>query len=163
MCSSWLLGRMAFLKPLSEASWRDLRLTSGFWSWGCKGSEACYAPVEEEILVFMEEFELPQKQLAPKHSSFWHSQLPVLVWVFEGKPLPHIMPLLCGVSGCADFKNSLIDTWAREHGMKWVYHTPCHAPASGKIRWYNGLLKTLKGIAGELSNSGFYIKQRPSA
>ncbi|KAK4820268.1 hypothetical protein QYF61_022838 [Mycteria americana] len=36
------------------------------------------------------------------------------------------------------FRNNLIDTWAKE----WVYHIPCHAPASWKIERYNGLLKT---------------------
>ncbi|KAK4810475.1 hypothetical protein QYF61_004255 [Mycteria americana] len=40
------------------------------------------------------------------------------------------------------FQNNLIDTWAKEHGIEWVYHIPYHAPASGKIERYNGLLKT---------------------
>ncbi|GAB0183409.1 hypothetical protein GRJ2_000806200 [Grus japonensis] len=31
------------------------------------------------------------------------------------------------------FRNNLIDTWAKEHGIEWVYHIPYHAPASGKI------------------------------
>jgi len=31
------------------------------------------------------------------------------------------------------FQNNLIDTWAKNHGIEWVYHIPCHAPASGKI------------------------------
>ncbi|GAB0187656.1 hypothetical protein GRJ2_001230900 [Grus japonensis] len=31
------------------------------------------------------------------------------------------------------FQNNLIDTWAKEHGIEWVYHIPYHAPASGKI------------------------------
>ncbi|GAB0207154.1 hypothetical protein GRJ2_003181000 [Grus japonensis] len=30
------------------------------------------------------------------------------------------------------FRNNLIDTWAKEHGIEWVYHIPYHAPASGK-------------------------------
>ena len=47
------------------------------------------------------------------------------------------------------FHNSLIDTWAREHGIEWVYHMPYHAPASGKIKRYNGLLKTtLRAMGG---------------
>ncbi|RMC16232.1 hypothetical protein DUI87_08447 [Hirundo rustica rustica] len=47
------------------------------------------------------------------------------------------------------FKNSLINNWAREHGVEWVYHIPYHAPASGKIERYNGLLKTtLKALGG---------------
>ncbi|GAB0210208.1 hypothetical protein GRJ2_003486600 [Grus japonensis] len=32
------------------------------------------------------------------------------------------------------FGNNLIDTWAKEHGIEWVYHIPYHAPASGKIK-----------------------------
>ncbi|GAB0209834.1 hypothetical protein GRJ2_003449100 [Grus japonensis] len=31
------------------------------------------------------------------------------------------------------FWNNLIDSWAKEHGIEWVYHIPYHAPASGKI------------------------------
>ncbi|GAB0199280.1 hypothetical protein GRJ2_002393400 [Grus japonensis] len=31
------------------------------------------------------------------------------------------------------FRNNLIDTWAKEHGIEWVYHIPYHAPASGTI------------------------------
>ncbi|GAB0209282.1 hypothetical protein GRJ2_003393900 [Grus japonensis] len=31
------------------------------------------------------------------------------------------------------FQNNLIDTWAKEHGIEWVYHIPYHAPDSGKI------------------------------
>ena len=47
------------------------------------------------------------------------------------------------------FRNNLIDTWAKEHGIEWVYHIPYHAPASGKIERYNGLLKTtLKAMGG---------------
>lgn len=40
------------------------------------------------------------------------------------------------------FINSLIDTWTREHGIEWVYHTPLHTPVSRKVEWYSGLLKT---------------------
>ncbi|GAB0210035.1 hypothetical protein GRJ2_003469300 [Grus japonensis] len=47
------------------------------------------------------------------------------------------------------FRNNLIDTWAKEHGIQWVYHIPYHAPASGKIERYNGLLKTtLRAMGG---------------
>ncbi|GAB0209867.1 hypothetical protein GRJ2_003452400 [Grus japonensis] len=38
------------------------------------------------------------------------------------------------------FRNNLIDTWAKEHGIEWVYHIPYHVPASGKIERYNALL-----------------------
>ena len=41
------------------------------------------------------------------------------------------------------FKNSLVDTSAREHGIEWIYHIPYHALASGKTERYNGLVKTM--------------------
>ena len=47
------------------------------------------------------------------------------------------------------FRNSLIDTWAKEHGIEWVYHIPYHAPASRKIKWYNELLKTTLRVMGD--------------
>ncbi|RMB93525.1 hypothetical protein DUI87_30223 [Hirundo rustica rustica] len=52
------------------------------------------------------------------------------------------------------FKNSLINTWAREHGIEWVYHIPYHAPAAGKVERCNGLLETtLKALgAGTFKN-----------
>ncbi|RMC09840.1 hypothetical protein DUI87_13627 [Hirundo rustica rustica] len=47
------------------------------------------------------------------------------------------------------FKNGLINTRAREHGIEWIYHIPYHAPAVGKVEWCNGLLKTtLKALGG---------------
>ncbi|RMB97070.1 hypothetical protein DUI87_26353 [Hirundo rustica rustica] len=47
------------------------------------------------------------------------------------------------------FKNDLINTWAREHGIEWIYHIPYHAPAAGKVERCNGLLKTtLKALGG---------------
>ncbi|RMC10938.1 hypothetical protein DUI87_12651 [Hirundo rustica rustica] len=47
------------------------------------------------------------------------------------------------------FKNSLINTWAREHGIEWVYHIPYHAPAADKVERHNALLKTqLKALGG---------------
>jgi len=47
------------------------------------------------------------------------------------------------------FHNSLIDIWAKQHGTEWVYHIPYHTPASGKIKRYNGLLKTtLRAMEG---------------
>ncbi|RMC21191.1 hypothetical protein DUI87_02049 [Hirundo rustica rustica] len=60
------------------------------------------------------------------------------------------------------FKNSLINTWAREHGIEWVYHIPYHAPAAGKVERHNALLKTqLKAFGGDLSRIGSSIWQRP--
>ncbi|KAK4832710.1 hypothetical protein QYF61_025171 [Mycteria americana] len=47
------------------------------------------------------------------------------------------------------FRNNLIDTWAKEHGIEWVYHIPYHAPAFGKIEQYNGLLKTTLRAMGD--------------
>ncbi|XP_017675630.1 PREDICTED: uncharacterized protein LOC108499858 [Lepidothrix coronata] len=48
------------------------------------------------------------------------------------------------------FKNGLVDTWAKEHGIEWVYHIPYHAPAAGRVEQCNGLLKTtLKALCGE--------------
>ncbi|RMB91353.1 hypothetical protein DUI87_32144 [Hirundo rustica rustica] len=47
------------------------------------------------------------------------------------------------------FKNSLLNTWAREHGIEWIHHIPYHAPAAGKVELCNGLLKTtLKALGG---------------
>ncbi|RMC18198.1 hypothetical protein DUI87_05079 [Hirundo rustica rustica] len=40
------------------------------------------------------------------------------------------------------FKNGLINTWAGEHGIEWIYHIPYHTPAAGKVERCNGLLKT---------------------
>jgi len=55
------------------------------------------------------------------------------------------------------FHNSLIDIRAKEHGIEWVYHIPYHAPASGKIERYNGLLKTtLRAMRGGTFQN-FYI------
>jgi len=55
------------------------------------------------------------------------------------------------------FHNSLIDTWAKEHSIEWVYHIPYHAPASGKIEWYNGLLKTTLRAMGGGTFKNWYI------
>jgi len=40
-------------------------------------------------------------------------------------------------------RNSIIDTWSKEHGIEWVYHIPYNAPASGKIKQCNELLKNI--------------------
>ncbi|GAB0209980.1 hypothetical protein GRJ2_003463700 [Grus japonensis] len=42
------------------------------------------------------------------------------------------------------FRNNLIDTWAKEHGIEWVYHIPYHAPASGNIE--SGWISSLTGL-----------------
>ena len=46
------------------------------------------------------------------------------------------------------FQKNLIDPWAREHGIEWVYHIPYPAPAFRKIKQYNGLLKTTLRASG---------------
>jgi len=46
------------------------------------------------------------------------------------------------------FKNSLINTWAKDHGIEWIYHIPYHAPTSGKIEQYSGLVKTMLKAMG---------------
>ncbi|KAF4801228.1 hypothetical protein TURU_036837 [Turdus rufiventris] len=35
------------------------------------------------------------------------------------------------------FKNRLINSWATEHGIEWVYHIPYHAPAAGKVERFS--------------------------
>ncbi|KAK4810891.1 LOW QUALITY PROTEIN: hypothetical protein QYF61_013299 [Mycteria americana] len=39
-------------------------------------------------------------------------------------------PERTGSDNRTHFRNKLIDTWAKEHGIEWVYHIPYHAPAS---------------------------------
>ncbi|KAJ7401632.1 hypothetical protein BTVI_93882 [Pitangus sulphuratus] len=47
------------------------------------------------------------------------------------------------------FENWAVTTWAKEHGIEWVCHTPSHAAASGRVKRCNGLLKTtLKALGG---------------
>ncbi|KAJ7427642.1 hypothetical protein WISP_05259 [Willisornis vidua] len=47
------------------------------------------------------------------------------------------------------FKNNLVATWARKHGIEWVYHIPYHAPAAVKVETCNGLLKTTLKALGK--------------
>ncbi|RMC21538.1 hypothetical protein DUI87_02404 [Hirundo rustica rustica] len=46
------------------------------------------------------------------------------------------------------FKNSLINTWAREHGIEWIYHIPYNVPSVSKVEQCNGLLKTILKVLG---------------
>ena len=39
------------------------------------------------------------------------------------------------------FKNSFGNTWAKDHGIEWIYHIPYHAPASGKIETIQWVVK----------------------
>lgn len=63
-----------------------LYMAAGFWSWGTKDLMPAYVPIEEGILAFMEGFELPQV-IGIKTQLLLTLQLPVLVWMFEGKVL----------------------------------------------------------------------------
>lgn len=49
----------------------------------------------------------------------------------------------------------------QREGIEWVYHIPSHAPASGKIEQFNGLLKTTlkQWIAGP-SKFGLHVWHR---
>ena len=49
------------------------------------------------------------------------------------------------------FKNSLINTWAKDHGIKWIYRIPYHAPAFGKIERYNVVKIVVKIIAYKIT------------
>ena len=61
----------------------------------------------------------------------------------------HVTPERIKSDNGTQFKSSLLNNWAKEHGIEWVYHISYHAPASGKIERYNGLLKTtLKEMGG---------------
>lgn len=47
------------------------------------------------------------------------------------------------------FKNTLVNSWAKDHGIEWIYHIPCHAPSFGKMERCNRLWKTmLKAVSG---------------
>ncbi|KAF4804518.1 hypothetical protein TURU_007142 [Turdus rufiventris] len=76
--------------------------------------------------------------------------------------LRHGTPELIQSNNGIHFKNSLINTWAREHGINGVYHIPYHAPAAGKVDWCNDLLKTtLKALGEGTLKTGKLIYQRP--
>lgn len=47
------------------------------------------------------------------------------------------------------FQNSVINTWAKEYGMEWVYHTSYLASAAGKIEHSGGVLKTALKAVGD--------------
>lgn len=64
--------------------------------------------------------------------------------VFEQRGAPETIESDSGTH----VQNNLIDTRAKKHGIGWVYHIPCHAPASRKIERYNGLLKTTLKVMG---------------
>jgi len=63
-------------------------------------------------------------------------------WALKSKSYGDMAPLkeLSGTTGLIFARAS--DTWAKEHGIEWVYRIPYNAPASGKVERYNGLIKT---------------------
>ncbi|PKU28243.1 hypothetical protein llap_21453 [Limosa lapponica baueri] len=102
---------------------------------------------------------LPQTHQGKRHvltmveaTTEWLETYPVplprtLSWALKSKSCGDMAPQK-ELSG-THFQNSLIDTWAKERGIEWVYHIPCHAAASGKIERCNGLLKTaLRAMGG---------------
>ncbi|TRZ17177.1 hypothetical protein HGM15179_009911 [Zosterops borbonicus] len=57
------------------------------------------------------------------------------------------------------FKNNLIKTWAREHGIEWVYHIPYHAPAAGKVERIE--IRTLPAVLGGQFGTDWFLQQSP--
>jgi len=99
----------------------------------------CYVlTVVEATTGWLETYTVP-------HATAWNTMLALEKQVLWRHGTPERIELDNGTH----FPNRLIDTWAKEHGIEWVYHIPYHAPASGKIKWYNGLLKTTLRIMGD--------------
>ncbi|GAB0207634.1 hypothetical protein GRJ2_003229100 [Grus japonensis] len=61
------------------------------------------------------------------------------------------------------FRNNLIDTWAKEHGIEWVYHILYHAPASGKNRTIQWTAKdyTESNEWWDLQTLGYIFSKKP--
>ncbi|GAB0189110.1 mitochondrial enolase superfamily member 1 [Grus japonensis] len=78
-------------------------------NWQCRGKPIWAAPLWQDIAARLEK--LVVKQV------LWRHGTPGRIESDNG----------------THFRNNLIDTWAKEHGIEWVYHIPYHAPASGKI------------------------------
>ncbi|KAK4819224.1 hypothetical protein QYF61_027054 [Mycteria americana] len=75
-----------------------------------------------------------------------------LSWALKSKSCGNMAPQKELSQTMGLISETTSDTWAKEHGTEWVYHIPCHAPASGKIKRYNGLLKTaLRAMGGGTS------------
>lgn len=70
-------------------------------------------------------------------------------WAWKSKSWRDMAPLRIKLDNRTYFKNNLSNTWAREHGMEWIYHIPYHAPAAGKVEWCNCQLKTTLKALGE--------------
>ena len=70
-------------------------------------------------------------------------------WVFKSKYCVDGAPLKKLIqTKRTHVQNNLRNTWAKEHGIEWVYHICCHAPASRKTEWYSGQLKTTLRTTG---------------
>ncbi|KAK4819214.1 hypothetical protein QYF61_027044 [Mycteria americana] len=75
-----------------------------------------------------------------------------LSWALKSKSCGNMAPQKELSQTMGLISETTSDTWAKEHGTEWVYHIPYHAPASGKIKRYNGLLKTaLRAMGGGTS------------
>ncbi|KAK4817256.1 hypothetical protein QYF61_005469 [Mycteria americana] len=59
----------------------------GFWSRGYRGSEACYAPSEEEILAAYEGVQAASEVVGTEAQLLLARRLPVLGWMFKGRVL----------------------------------------------------------------------------
>lgn len=71
----------------------------------------------------------------PCHSTKYYLEKEVLWW--------HGTPERIESDSWTHLQKNLIDTWAKEHGIEWICYIAYHASASGKIKWNNGLLKTM--------------------
>ena len=45
----------------------------------------------------------------------------------------HGAPEIIESANQTHFKNCLVNIWAKDHGIEWIYHIPYHALTSGKI------------------------------
>ncbi|GAB0210111.1 hypothetical protein GRJ2_003476900 [Grus japonensis] len=57
----------------------------GFWSWGYRGSEACYTPTEKEILAAYEGVQSASEVIGTEAQLLLAPRLPVLGWMFKGR------------------------------------------------------------------------------
>ncbi|GAB0181133.1 hypothetical protein GRJ2_000578600 [Grus japonensis] len=60
-------------------------LPLGFWSWGYRGSEACYTPTEKEILAAYKGVQAASEATGTKAQLLLAPRLPVLGWMFKGR------------------------------------------------------------------------------
>ncbi|KAK4811093.1 hypothetical protein QYF61_016379 [Mycteria americana] len=65
--------------------WRMHILGYRFWSWGYRGSKACYTPTEKEILAAYEGVRAASEIVGTEAQLLLAPQLPVLYWLFKGR------------------------------------------------------------------------------